>query len=147
MAQSRTINIIIAPIRNSQRNYVQLATKIEYKDDIITLTDMEKYSSLNKLYTVPAFVYRFIGNFKNRVKNKHKNLLEGPLTREEIKHTEHIWMKALQKKHSASDKFIKIKSSMKLLVHDNGIFSCQPRLYETENLSFSHYNTKYNSSI
>ena len=33
---------------------------------------MEKYSSLNKQYTVPAFVYRFIGNFKNRVKNKQK---------------------------------------------------------------------------
>ena len=49
--------------------------------------------------------------------------------------------------HSASDKFIKIKSSMKLLVHDNGILCCQPRLHETENLSFNHYNAKYNSSI
>ena len=51
--------------------------------------------------------------------------------------------------HSASDKFIKIKSSMKLhaIVHDNGILCCQPRLHETENLSFNHYNAKYNSSI
>ena len=47
---------------------------------------MEKYSSLNKLYSVTAFNYRFLCNLKNRIKNKHQNLLEGPLTIEEIKH-------------------------------------------------------------
>ena len=59
---------------------------------------------------LPAFVYRFIGNLKNRIKNKHQNLLKGPLATKEIKRTEHIWIKALQEKHSASHKFIKIKS-------------------------------------
>ena len=65
---------------------LQLVTKIEYRDDITTLIDMEKYSSLNKLYSVTAFNYRFLCNLKNRIKNKHQNLLEGPLTIEEIKH-------------------------------------------------------------
>ena len=69
---------------------------------------MEKYSSLNKLYSVTAFVYRFLCNLKNRIKNKHQNLSEEPLTAEEIKHAEHIWIKAFQEKHFASDKFIKI---------------------------------------
>ena len=70
---------------------LQLVTNIEYKDDITTLIDMEKYSSLNKLYNGTAFVYRFkIYNLKNRIKNKRQNLLEGPLTTKEIKHTEHI---------------------------------------------------------
>ena len=65
---------------------LELVTKVEYKDDITTLIDMEKYSSLNKLYSVTAFNYRFLCNLKNRIKNKHQNLLEGPLTIEEIKH-------------------------------------------------------------
>ena len=34
---------------------MQLATKRGYKDDITTLIDMEKYSSLNKLYSATAF--------------------------------------------------------------------------------------------
>ena len=45
---------------------------------------MEKYSSLNKLYSVTAFVYTFSCNLKTFIKNKHQNLLEGPLTTEEI---------------------------------------------------------------
>ena len=69
---------------------LQLVTKIEYKDDITTLIDMEKYSSLNKLYSVTAFVYRFLCSLKNRIKNKHQHLLEGPLRIEKIKHAEHI---------------------------------------------------------
>ena len=101
---------------------------------------MEKYSSLNKLYSVTAFVYRIIGNFKSRVKNKHEHLLQRSLTREEIKHAEYIWIKALQEKHSASDKFVKIKQSLKLFVDDNGILRCQSRLCETENLSFNFRN-------
>ena len=63
---------------------LQLVTKIEHKDDITTLIAMEKYSSLNKLYSVTAFVYTFSCNLKTFIKNKHQNLLEGPLTTEEI---------------------------------------------------------------
>ena len=119
---------------------MQLATKIEYKDDVTTLADMEKHISLDKFCSVTAFVYRFIGNLKNCIKNKKENLLEGLLTREEIKHTEHIWIKAIQEKDSASNKFIKIKSSLKLFIDDNGILRCQSHLCETENLSFNHCN-------
>ena len=122
---------------------LQLVTKIEYKDDITTLIDMEKYTSLNKLYSVTAFVYRFLCNLKNRIKNKHQSLLEGPLTTEEIKHAEHIWIKAFQEKYSASYKFLKIKSSLKLFVDDNGILRCQSRLCGTENLSFNYCNPIY----
>ena len=62
------------------------------------------------------------------------------MTREQIKH---IWIEVLQEKHSVSDKFIKIKPSLKLSADDNGILRCQPRLCETENLSFNHCNAKY----
>ena len=99
MAKLRTINTTIIPIRSENRNYA-ISNKIEYKDRITTLIEMEKYSSLNRLYSVTSFVYRFISNLKNRITNKHENLLEGPFTREEFKHIEHIWIKALQKKHS-----------------------------------------------
>ena len=44
-------------IRNESRNYV-ISNK-EHKGNI-TLINMEKYSCLNKLYSVTAFVYRFI---------------------------------------------------------------------------------------
>ena len=84
--------------------------------------------------------YGFIGNLKILVKNKHENLLKGPLTNEEIKHKEYIWIKALKEKQSSSDKFLKIKSLLKLLVDDNNILRCQSRLCETENLSFNHCN-------
>ena len=144
MAKSRTINTIVIAIRNENRNYAtKLAAKIEYKNDITTLIDIEKYSCLYKLYCVTASVYRFKGNLKNHIKNKHENLLERPLTREEIKHTEHIWMKALQEKHSAADKFIKLKSSLKLFIVDNGILRCRSCLCEAENLSFNHCNPIY----
>ena len=80
------------------------------------------------------------GTLKNLIKNKHENLLKGPLTREEVKHTEHISIKTLQEKQSPSDKFMKIKSSLKLFVDDNGILRCQSSLCETENLSFNYCN-------
>ena len=123
MVKSRTSILQLFQLEMKTES-IQLATKTEYKGNITTLIDMEKYSSLNKLYSVTAFVYRFIGNLKSRIKNKHEHLLERSLTREEIKHTEHIWIKALQEKHSASDKFVKIKLSLKLLVDDNDILRC-----------------------
>ena len=123
---------------------MQLATQIaEYKDDITILISTVKSTSLNNLDSVTAFVYRFIGNLENSIKNKHEILLEGPLTKEEIKYTEHIWIEALQEKHSASNKFLKTKSSVKLFVDGNGIVRCQSRLCETESLSFNHCNPIY----
>ena len=65
------------------------------------------------------------------------------MTTEEIKHAEHIWIKAFQEKHSARDKFLKIKSSLKKFVDGNGILRCQSRLCETENLSFNYCNPIY----
>ena len=65
------------------------------------------------------------------------------MTTEEIKHAGHTWLKAFREKHSASDKFLKIKSSLKLFVDDNGILRCQSRLSETENLSFNYCNPIY----
>ena len=84
--------------------------------------------------------YGFIGNLKILIKNKHENLLKGPSTNEEVKYKEHIWIKALQEKQSSSDKFLKIKSSLKLFDDDNDILRCQSHLCETENLSISHCN-------
>ena len=84
--------------------------------------------------------YGFIGNLKILIKNKHENLLKGPLTNEEIKHKKHIWIKELQEKQSSSDTFLKIKSSLKLLADENDILRCQSHLSETENLSISHGN-------
>ena len=60
---------------------IQLATKMQLKNE--TLNDREQYSFLNELHSVPEFVYRFIGNSKNRLKNKHKNLLKRSLTKDE----------------------------------------------------------------
>ena len=76
---------------------------------------------------------------KIRIKNKHENSLE----EKKLKEKKHIWIKVLQEKHSASDKFKKIKSSLKLFVDDNGILRCQSRLCETKNLSFNHCNPIY----
>ena len=121
---------------------IQLAINVENKGDITTLIDIEKYSSLNKLFSVTAFVLRFINNLKNSV-NKKQNLIKGNLTTEEIKHAEYIWIKTLQEKHSTTEKFIKIKSSLKLYLDEEGIYRCKSRLCETENLSFNHCNPIY----
>ena len=80
------------------------------------------------------------GTLKNLIKNKHENFLKRPLTREEIKHTEHIWIKTSQKNQPSSDKFMKIKSSLTLFVDDNDTLRCQSRLCETENLYFNCWN-------
>ena len=95
----------------------------------------------NKNISGGTLFYGFIGNLKILIKNRHENLLKGPLMNEEIKHKEHTWIKELQKKkQSSSDTFLKIKSSLKLLADDNDILRCQSHLSETENLSISHCN-------
>ena len=67
----------------------------------------------NKYWSGGKLFYGFIGNLKNLLKNKHENLLKGALTREASKHTEHIWMKALQEKKSSSEKIYKNKIIIK----------------------------------
>ena len=47
----------------------------------------------NKNISGGTLFYGFIGNLKILIKNKHENLLKGPLTNEEIKHKKHIWIK------------------------------------------------------
>ena len=53
----------------------------------------------NKNISGGTLFYGFIGNFKILIKNKHESLLKGPLTSEEIKHKEYIWIRELQESH------------------------------------------------
>ncbi|XP_055943575.1 uncharacterized protein LOC129974831 [Argiope bruennichi] len=65
------------------------------KDD--PLIDISRFSSLNKLLRVTAYVLRFLGKLKGRSSQR------GPLVAAEISEAEEFWVKQVQREHFAPE--------------------------------------------
>ena len=76
-------------INNICAEHLTSEIKISFNQSnvIVTITDIEKYGSLNKLYKVTAWVKRYLNNLKR--KRKTKTVRFTPfVTTSEIKHSE-----------------------------------------------------------
>ena len=100
--------------------------------------DCNKFSSIDKLLRVRAYVSRFINNVKFRIGNKSEVILNDELSTDEINASRIIWLKYEQIFLVAESKFGKLKSSLKLFCDKDSIWRLNIRLNQLITFSYSN---------
>ena len=101
----------------------------ENNDRVGNVVNVEKFTSLNKLLRVTAWVRRFINNVKEQ--RKKGELKKGGLEVEEIKKAEKVWIKDAQRMLEESADFEKVKIQLGIVVK-NDLLVCQGRLENSD---------------
>lgn len=109
-------------------------TNIENERGLDQSIDIHRYSSLQKLYRVTAYVTRFINNCRSNVQDRKKN----HLTAEEIQASETKWIISCQHQgfpdvfknmNTSSTKKLSIIKQLHLFQDSSGILRCGGRLH------------------
>jgi len=100
------------------------------KCSIARIIDVNAYSSCTKLFRVTAYVYRFAGHLKMKVK-KVKNLAFGNLAATEVKEVEDSWVKEAQSGLTDQTNFKQIERDLGLYSDEDDVIRCSGRIPKT----------------
>lgn len=106
-------------------------TDVQPEHSIENLLKPSKYSKLETLLRVTAYVQRFVDNVKRSLKGEE--ILKGLLTAEELDVAEKSWIKHVQASLTKLPKYNKMKRSLSLFVDDEQLIRCHGRI-EKSNL-------------
>ena len=87
---------------------------------------LEKFSSLQRLMRVTAYVLRFVSNLKQS--KMKKEMIDGEVTQGEIDQARELWIKEVQRSVHNDKNFDQVQVSLSLFTDDKGILRCGGRL-------------------
>ena len=99
---------------------------VERKIDLSEIIDPDKFSKLNTLISVTAYVLRFTNNLLNRIRNK--DVTRGEITASEFKAAEKLWVLHEQSVAISCSKFDCWRKSLGLFCDEEGLIRCRGRL-------------------
>ena len=107
-------------------NIVSEEATSENRLNLDCIIPLEKFSSLQRLMRVTAYVLRFVSNLKQS--KKKKELIAGEVTQEEMDQARELWIKEVQRSVYNDKNFDQVKVSLSLFTDDKGILRCGGRL-------------------
>ena len=116
--------------QEEKKSVVMLAGVKDSKLGLGELVSIEKYSSLDRLLKVTAWIKRFLSCLKNKVEGREMQSSER-LTREELLDAEKCWIKAVQCELRQQDTFKQLERQLQLY-NDEGVLKCKGRLAESD---------------
>ena len=93
------------------------------------VVEINKYSTLRKLYRVTAWVTRFCYNISRRNKSDKR---EGALTLEEMVESEELWIRTAQRELRKGENYQQLVSKFDLQEDHKGVTRCKGRLEYSE---------------
>ena len=100
-------------------------TTISPNHTVSNAIEINRFSSLKRLYRVTAWVLRFIRNIKERV-TQHN--VSDTLTTKELEAAELLWIKDNQISLASSKEFENIKKQLNVFTDSTGVYHCKGRL-------------------
>ena len=97
--------------------------------------DCSKFSSLDKFLRIRSYLVRFIFTLQTKQKNSN-DYRSGDLSTEEILVSREHWLKYEQLFIANSDKYEKVKNSLKSYYDEKGILRLTARVINLENFNF-----------
>ena len=99
-----------------------VSSQVETLHDVI---DIERYSSLKKLFIVTAYVIRFTNNLIYKIKKK--DIISGDLSLDELNYVEYAWIKSEQSIIKSEQKFLLLKKSLNLFENNKNLYRVSGR--------------------
>ena len=118
---SKETNVIITNLTIEKKNNL-------VKANLNNVIEINRFSCLQKLYRVTAWVYRFCRNIK--IKLKEKRELNTFLSPKEINNAEIEWIK-INQSFFENSKLETLKKELNLVVDENSLYRCEGRLKES----------------
>ena len=123
-------------IKKERKKMCVLSVVTEKSEKLSNAVNVERFSSLNKLLRVTAWVRRFVNNLKQKTEKKalkkgRKEVRLGKISVEEIEEAERIWIIESQLNLQGSSNFKKISEQLGV-VKENDILICKGRLGNSE---------------
>ncbi|PFX21007.1 hypothetical protein AWC38_SpisGene14515 [Stylophora pistillata] len=91
----------------------------EKRVNLYCIVLLEKFSSLQRLMRVTAYVWRFASNLKQS--KMKKELIDGDVTQEEMNQARELWIKEVQRSVYNDKNFDQVKVSLSLFSDDKGV--------------------------
>ncbi|CAB3999738.1 Hypothetical predicted protein [Paramuricea clavata] len=117
-------------IREVQSTRVHVSAIDEAVGNISKVITCEDYSSVSRLYSVTAYVLRFIENLKR--KRQGTSLVKECLTAEELGRAEYYWLLFIQRDVRSDNNYVEKKNRLGLFDDTKGIIRCKGRLANAE---------------
>ena len=112
-----------------ERKSATMIVQVERQSSPERVIDLEKFSNLEKLFRVTAWVLRFVRNLRTGKEDADKHF--GELTVHEVVESERIWIEEAQAKLTAEEKYAQFSVSLRLK-EEEGILRCQGRLKNSD---------------
>ncbi|XP_046854266.1 uncharacterized protein LOC124447403 [Xenia sp. Carnegie-2017] len=114
-----------------ERKAAVLVVDASEKFGIDQIICIDRYSRVERLFRVTAWVARFVRNLIARTKGKHEDLTFTELGSQELQKAERLWIKASQDRLKKEDKFKQLEVQLNVVEKD-GLLKCQGRLAESD---------------
>ena len=105
--------------------------------DVGEIIKAERYSSLDKLLRVTAYVIRFVKLLKQRICPENVESFDPEITTEEIMFAENLWIRSEQSKLKKEENFVKREMSLRIYEDDQGVLRSRTRISENLKLNFN----------
>ena len=100
-----------------------------------SLVDAKRFSKIQKLLRVSAYILRFVWNLRSKMKDETTKT--GPLTTKEMNEAKTLWLKYDQSFIKNSTDFSKTKHSLNLFEDDYGLLRSRTRISGVETVDFN----------
>ncbi|XP_046841149.1 uncharacterized protein LOC124435254 [Xenia sp. Carnegie-2017] len=114
-----------------ERKVAVLVVDASEKFGIDQIICIDRYSRVERLFRITAWVARFVRNLIARTKGKHEDLTFTELGSQELQKAERLWIKASQDRLKKEDKFKQLEVQLNVVEKD-GLLKCQGRLAESD---------------
>ena len=108
-----------------------IGTDVQQEQNLENVLDPSKYSKLDKLLRITAYVRRFVVNIRCSLRGEQTS--KGPLSAEELDLAEKSWIKQAQACLTRLPKYEKMKRSLSLFEDGDNLIRCHGRI-EKSNL-------------
>ena len=130
--------LLIEVMREKRKSIVEfltLASVIENKSNgsLFTEVDITRFGSLRKLITIVGYVFRFINNAKNHIRNNKQQVMHSTvLSNEETNDALNRIIKEEQTSIKTDIAYDKLRNSLKLFEDSNGVLRVKGRFSQSK---------------
>jgi hypothetical protein len=117
--------------KGEEKKTTVLVTKVQEIVGIDKVVSVERYSSVERLFRVTAWVKRFVQKLISRIRGVQDIAKTSGLEREELLSAERLWIEASQKQLRKEENFKQLESQLKLVEEDR-ILRCRGRFAESD---------------
>lgn len=124
--------------KEEEKKAVVMVASVKETLAVSMVVSIDRYSSLDRVLRITAWVGRFIRNLRSMILGDDKRISSSSLEREELLEAERLWIRAVQIELREQNNFQQLERQLQLF-EEEGILKCRGRLSESDLVDEAKY--------